>query len=51
MRKWFVVAIVTLLVAGAVTSVQAIGCDANQGTPIEGGCLYTITGGDTPDPQ
>ncbi|MDE2991639.1 MAG: hypothetical protein OXU21_11365 [Chloroflexota bacterium] len=51
MRKWFVVAIVTLLVAGAVTSVQAIGCDAHEGTPIDGGCLYTITGGDTPDPN
>ncbi len=50
MRKWFVIAIVSLLVAGAVTSVQAIGCDPHQGTPIEGGCLYTITGGDTPDP-
>ena len=51
MRKWFVLAIVSLLVAGAVTSVQAIGCDPHQGTPIEGGCLYTITGGDTPDPS
>ena len=51
MRKWFVVAIVSLLVAGSVTSVQAIGCDPHQGTPIEGGCLYTITGGDTPDPS
>ena len=51
MRKWFVIAIVSLLVAGAVTSVQAIGCDPHQGTPIEGGCLYTITGGDTPDPS
>ena len=51
MRKWFVVAIVSLLVAGAVTSVQAVGCDPHQGTPIEGGCLYTITGGDTADPN
>ena len=51
MRKWFVTAIVSLLVVGAVTSVQAIGCDSHEGTPIADGCLYTITGGDTPDPN
>ncbi len=51
MRKWFVAAIVSLLVVGAVTSVQAIGCDSHEGTPIADGCLYTITGGDTPDPN
>ena len=51
MRKWFVVAIVSLMVVGAVGSVQAVGCEPHQGAPIEGGCLYTITGGDTSDPN
>ena len=39
-----------LLVVGAVSSVQAVGCEANEGTPLTDGCLYTITGGDTADP-
>ena len=50
MRRWLLTVVVTLLVVGAVSSVQAVGCEANEGTPLTDGCLYTITGGDTPNP-
>ena len=50
MRRWLLAVVVTLLVIGAMSSVQAVGCEANEGTPLTEGCLYTITGGDTADP-
>ena len=50
MKRWLLAVVVSLLVVGAVSSVQAVGCDANAGTPLTDGCLYTITGGDTADP-
>ena len=50
MTRWLLAVVVSLLVVGAVSSVQGVGCDANEGTPLANGCLYTITGGDTADP-
>ena len=49
MRKWLLAVVVSLLVVGAVSSVQAVGCEAHEGTALTDGCLYTITGGDTVD--
>ena len=49
MKTWLLVIVVSLLVGGTVSSVQAIGCDPHEGTPLSDGCLYTITGGDTPN--
>ena len=50
MKRWLLAVVVSLLVVGAVSSVHAVGCDANAGTSLTDGCLYTITGGDTADP-
>ena len=49
MRKWLLAVVVSFLVVGAVSSVQAVGCEAHEGTALTDGCLYTITGGDTVD--
>ena len=34
-----------------VVSAQGINCGPDQGAPLPGGCLFTITGGDTLDPD
>ena len=52
MRKGLIAAvIVSLLVAATVTSARALGCELDVGTPLRDGCLFTITGSDTPDPN
>ena len=50
MKRWLLAGVVSLLVVATVSSVQAVGCEASEGTSLTDGCLYTITGGDTPDP-
>ena len=41
-------AVVTALLAALAPSVSALEC---EGMPLDGGCLFTVTGGDTPDPD
>ena len=41
---------VGLLIAVTVLPARALGCGAEAGVPLDDGCLFTITGSDTPDP-
>ena len=47
-KRLCVAAMVCALFAAFTPSVSAVVCD---GTPVDDGCLFTITGGDTPDPD
>ena len=47
-RRLFITALVGVLLAALTPSVGAVGCG---GIDLEGGCLFTVTGGDTPDPD
>ena len=46
-----VLAMIGLLLSATVVSAQGIECALDQGTPLPDGCLFTITGGDTLDPN
>ena len=47
-KRLCLVAMVGALLAALVPAVRALECD---GVPLDGGCLFTITGGDTDDPD
>ena len=47
-RRLFITALVGVLLAALTPSVGAVACG---GIDLEGGCLFTVTGGDTPDPD
>ena len=47
-KRLSLAAIVVALLAVLVPSVSALEC---EGVPLDGGCLFTITGGDTDDPD
>ena len=47
-KRLCLVAMVGALLAALVPAVRALECD---GIPLDGGCLFTITGGDTIDPD
>ena len=51
MRGALVLAMVGLLLSATVVSAQGIDCAPDQGAPLPHGCLFTITGSDTPDPN
>ena len=51
MRGALVLAMVGLLVSATVVSAQGIDCAPDQGIPLPEGCLFTITGSDTLDPN
>ena len=51
MRGALVLAVVGLLMSATVVSAQGIECAPDQGTLLPEGCLFTITGGDTPHPN
>ena len=38
-----------VLTVSTTTPAQALGCGPEVGVPLDDGCLFTITGGDTPD--
>ena len=42
--------VVGLLIAVTVLPARALGCGSEAGAPLGDGCLFTITGSDTPDP-
>ncbi|MCY3802375.1 MAG: hypothetical protein OXG46_12455 [Chloroflexi bacterium] len=46
-----VLAIVVLLLSATVVSAHGIDCAPDQCIPLPEGCLFTITGGDTPAPD
>ena len=45
-----IAAIACLLVVGTVTPVRALACGSEVGVVLSDGCLFTITGSDTPNP-
>ena len=47
-KRLSLAAIVVALLAVLVPSVSALEC---EGVPLDGGCLFTVTGGDTEDPD
>ena len=51
MRGALVLAMIGLLMSATVVSAQGIECAPDQGIPLPEGCLFTITGGDTLDPN
>ncbi len=51
MRIVFLTMLVVLLALAFAAPAGAVACGAADGTPVEDGCLFTITGGDTPDPN
>ncbi len=51
MRGALVLAMIGLLMSATVVSAQGIECAPDQGIPLPDGCLFTITGGDTLDPN
>ena len=48
MKRVWLAAMVVVLLAAFAPSVGALDC---EGIPLDGGCLFTITGGDTEDPD
>ena len=47
-KRLCLAAMVCALFAALAPSVAALEC---EGIPLDGGCLFTVTGGDTPDPD
>jgi len=50
-RLLAVAGIACLLIAGLVTPVGGLDCGSEVGVVLSDGCLFTITGSDTPDPD
>ena len=46
--RWAAAATLLAILVALAPSVSALDC---EGTPLDGGCLFTITGGDTDDPD
>ena len=49
-RLLAIAAIACVLVAGTVTPVRALACGSDVGIVLPDGCMFTITGSDTPNP-
>ncbi len=49
-RLLAIATIVCLLVAGSLTPARALACGTDVGVDLSDGCLFTITGSDTPNP-
>ena len=49
-RLLAIATVVSLLLALTVSPTQALGCGSEVGIPLDGGCLFTITGSDTEEP-